>query len=304
MTTQLSDPGRAPHVSVQNAAVRMNPQRHRVRKVGRQSFSYLILGIGGLVILFPFFWMLSTALKKPADVFRMPPRWLTEPQFGNFAEALRLVPFYQYTVNTVIVVSLVVFGTLLSCSFTAYGFARLRAPGRDAIFLVLLATIMLPTTVTLVPTYIMFNYLGWINSLSPLIVPAFFGVPFFIFLLRQFYLTIPQELEDAARIDGASYFRIWWSIMLPLSKPALATVAVFTFVATYNDFFGPLIYLTDESKWTIAVALSYFNGSPRIGPQMNLLMAATAMAAVPSILVFLFAQRYFVRGIVLSGITR
>jgi ABC-type glycerol-3-phosphate transport system permease component len=162
----------------------------------------------------------------------------------------------------------------------------------------------LPTTVTLVPTYIMFNYLGWINSLRPLIVPAFFGAPFFIFLLRQFYLTIPRELEDAARIDGAGPFRIWWSIMLPLSKPALATVGVFTFVAAYNDFFGPLIYLTDESKWTIAVALSYFQGSPRIGPQMHLLMAATTMAAIPSILVFLFAQRYFVRGIVLSGITR
>jgi multiple sugar transport system permease protein len=302
MTTQLS--GKRSRSSADNDAARLNPQRHRGRKVARLVASYLILGIGGFVILMPFFWMLSTALKKPADVYKMPPQWFTEPQFGNFVEALSLVSFYQYTVNTVIVVSLVVFGTLLSCSFTAYGFARLRAPGRDTIFLVLIATIMLPTTVTLVPTYIMFNYIGWINSLRPLIVPAFFGVPFFIFLLRQFYLTIPKELEDAARIDGAGYFRIWWSIMLPLSKPALATVAVFTFVATYNDFFGPLIYLTDESKWTIAVALSYFQGSPRIGPQMHLLMAATTMAAVPSILVFVFAQRYFVRGIVLSGITR
>ena len=304
MTTQLAGTSKGPRSPAQDGRVRQRSHRRWARRIARLSVSYLVLGIGGLVILIPFFWMLSTALKTPADVFKTPPRWFTEPQFGNFAEALRLVPFYQYTVNTIIVVSLVVFGTLLSCSFTAYGFARLRAPGRDAIFLVLIATIMLPTTVTLVPTYIMFNYLGWINSLSPLIVPAFFGVPFFIFLLRQFYLTIPQELEDAARIDGASHFRIWWSIMLPLSKPALATVAVFTFVATYNDFFGPLIYLTDESKWTIAVALSYFQGSPRIGPQMHLLMAATAMAAVPSILVFLFAQRYFVRGIVLSGITR
>jgi multiple sugar transport system permease protein len=275
-----------------------------IGSVARRVVSYAILGSGGLVILMPFFWMLSTALKKPADVYKFPPVWFSSPRFDNFSEALSLVAFYQYTVNTVIVVSLVVFGTLLSCSFSAYGFARLRAPGRDAIFLVLIATIMLPTTVTLVPTYIMFNYLGWINSLRPLIVPAFFGAPFFIFLLRQFYLTIPRELEDAARIDGAGPFRIWWSIMLPLSKPALATVGVFTFVAAYNDFFGPLIYLTDESKWTIAVALSYFQGSPRIGPQMHLLMAATTMAAIPSILVFLFAQRYFVRGIVLSGITR
>lgn len=274
------------------------------RKLVRYVLSYGVLGLGGLVILMPFLWMLSTALKKPHEVYQFPPVWFTTPQWGNFAEALRLVPFYQYAANTAIVVSLVVVGTLLSCSFTAYGFARLRAPGRDAIFMVLLATIMLPTTVTLVPTYIMFNHLGWINSLRPLIVPAFFGTPFFIFLLRQFYLTIPRELEDAARIDGAGYLRIWWSIMLPLSKPALATVGVFTFVAAYNDFFGPLIYLTDESKWTIAVALSYFQGSPRIGPQMHLLMSATALAAIPSILVFVLAQRYFVRGIVLSGITR
>jgi multiple sugar transport system permease protein len=275
-----------------------------IASVARRVASYAVLSLGGLVILMPFFWMLSTALKKPADVYKFPPVWFSSPRFENFSEALSLVSFYQYTVNTVIVVSLVVFGTLLSCSFSAYGFARLRAPGRDVIFLVLIATIMLPTTVTLVPNYIVFNYLGWMNSFKPLVVPAFFGVPFFIFLLRQFYLTIPRELEDAARIDGAGPFRIWWSIMLPLSKPALATVAVFTFVAAYNDFFGPLIYLTDESKWTIAVALSYFQGSPRIGPQMHLLMAATTMAAIPSILVFLFAQRYFVRGIVLSGITR
>lgn len=279
-------------------------RRRRGRKAVRYTVSYGVLSVGGFVILLPFLWMLSTALKESHEVYQFPPDWFTEPHIENFGEALSLVPFYQYAANTAIVVSLVVFGTLLSCSFAAYGFARLRAPGRDLIFIILLATIMLPTTVTLVPTYIMFNYLGWINSLRPLIVPAFFGAPFFIFLLRQFYLTIPRELEDAARIDGAGYFRIWWSIMLPLSKPALATVGVFTFVAAYNDFFGPLIYLTDESKWTIAVALSYFQGSPRIGPQMHLLMAATALAAVPSILVFVFAQRYFVRGIVLSGITR
>ncbi len=270
----------------------------------RKPLSYAVLTAGGLVILVPFLWMLSTALKVPADIYKVAAVWFTAPQWGNFAEALRLVPFYQYALNTVFVVSGVMFGTLLSCSFTAYGFARLRAPGRNVIFGVLMPRIMLPGTVTLVPTYIMFNYLGWINSFRPLIVPAFFGVPFFIFLLRQFYLTIPRELEDAARIDGAGYFRIWWSIMLPLSKPALATVAVFTFVATYNDFFGPLIYLTDDSKWTIAVALSYFQGSPKVGPQMHLLMAATTMAVIPSILVFVFAQRYFVRGIVLSGINR
>ncbi len=152
----------------------------------------------------------------------------------------------------------------VSCSFSAYGFARLRAPGRDFIFMLLLATLMLPSAVTLVPTYLMFSKLGWINSFLPLIVPSFFGNAFFIFLLRQFYLTIPRELEEAAVIDGANNYRIWWSIILPLSQPVLATVAVFTFISTYNDFFGPLIYLTDNSKQTIAVALSFFQGSPRI----------------------------------------
>ncbi len=262
-----------------------------------------ILTLGALVIMVPFYWMISTALKQPSDIYLLPPEWVpTPPRPSNFAEALTLFPFHRYAWNTAVVVSLVLLGTLLSCSLSAYGFARLRAPGRDLIFLVLLATLMLPTTVTLVPTYIAFNKLGWINSFMPLIVPAFFGSPFFIFLLRQFYMTIPRELEESARIDGANSYRIWWSIILPLSKPVLATVAVFTFVATYNDFFGPLIYLTDDSKWTIAVALSYFQGSPRTGPQMHLLMAVTAAATLPSLLVFLLAQRYFVRGIVMSGI--
>jgi multiple sugar transport system permease protein/sn-glycerol 3-phosphate transport system permease protein len=161
---------------------------------------------------------------------------------------------------------------------------------------------MLPATVTLVPTYIAFNKIGWIDSFRPLIIPAFFGNPFYIFLLRQFYMSLPKELEESARLDGATNFRIWWNIMVPLSKPALATVAVFTFVATYNDFFGPLIYLSSESKRTIAVALSYFNGSPRSGPQMHLLMAMTLLAIIPSVLVFMLTQRLFVRGIATSGL--
>jgi multiple sugar transport system permease protein len=153
-----------------------------------------------------------------------------------------------------------------------------------------------------VPTYLMFNSVGWVNTFLPLIVPSFFGSAFFIFLLRQFYMTIPLELEDAAKIDGASYYRIWWSIILPLSQPVLATVAVFTFVSTYNDFFTPLIYLSDEKNYTIAVALSFFQGSPRIGPQMHLLMAAVTMSILPPLILFVAAQRYFVRGIVMSGI--
>jgi multiple sugar transport system permease protein/sn-glycerol 3-phosphate transport system permease protein len=257
---------------------------------------------GAVLMLLPFYWLITTSLKRPDQVYQFPPVWLPTPQFGNYVEALSLVPLHHYAVNTFTIVALVLVGTIFSCSFSAYGFARLRAPGRDVIFMLLLATLMLPGAVTLVPTYLLFNALGWVNTLLPLIVPAFFGSAFFIFLLRQFYMSIPRELEEAATIDGASPYRIWWHIMLPLSAPALATVGVFTFVATYNDFFTPLIYLTDDSKRTIAVALSYFQGSPRIGPQMHLLMAAVALSIIPPMALFLFAQRYFVRGIVTTGI--
>ncbi len=264
---------------------------------------FIVLSVGAAVVLLPFFWMLSTALKPPELIYISPPVWVPiPPQFVNFWTAVTRVPFHLYALNTGTIVALVMVGTLLSCSFAAYGFARLRAPGKDLIFMLVLATLMLPGAVTLVPTYLMFNAIGWVNSFLPLTVPAFFGSAFFIFLLRQFYMTIPTDLEEAAKIDGASVYRIWWSIMLPLSMPVMATVAVFTFVSTYNDFFGPLIYLSDEDKRTIAVALSYFQGSPRIGPQMHLLMAAVTISILPPLLLFLSAQRYFVRGIVMTGI--
>lgn len=263
-----------------------------------------LLTLGCFVVLMPVAWTILTSLKTAEQTLAIPPVWFFTPSGGNYAEVLRIVPFQNYALNTAIIVTGVVVGTLLSCSFSAYGFARLRAPGRNAIFGVLMATMMLPATVTLVPTYIAFNKIGWINTFLPLIVPAFFGSAFFIFMFRQFYLSLPRELEEAARIDGAGYFRIWWSIFLPLSLPVIATVTVFTFVGTYNDFFGPLIYLTDESKWTISVALSTFGGSPRIGPQLHMLTAATMIAAAPSIVVFLLAQRYYVNGISVSGINK
>ena len=264
----------------------------------------VVLSVGCFVVLMPVVWMVLTSLKSADQVFVMPPIWLFNPQWHNYLDVLTLVPFQKYILNTATIVGMVVLGTLLSCSFCAYGFARLKAPGRNAIFFILMATLMLPTTVTLVPTYIVFNQIGWLNTFKPLILPAFFGSAFFIFLFRQFFLGIPKELEEAARIDGASYLRIWWTIFLPLSWPVIATVTVFTFIGAYNDFFGPVIYLSDESKYTIAVALSYFSGSPRIGPQIHLTMAATTIAALPSILVFLLAQRYFIRGIAVSGVNK
>ena len=275
----------------------------RIAKPRAQVASIIVLTLGAIVIMVPFFWMVSTALKAQGNLYLYPPQWIPDPiVWSNIKEVWNAVPFGRFTLNSGIIVVSVVVGTLLSCSFSAYGFARLRAPGRDLIFVLVLATMMLPTTVTLVPMYIGFNYIGWTNSFLPLIVPAYFGTPLYIFLLRQFYLSIPKELEESGRIDGASAFRIWWDLMLPQTKPALATVAVFTFFATYNDFFGPLIYLNDQSKQTIAVALSYFTGSQNVGPQMHLLMSMTLMATIPALVVFIFAQRYFVQSIVTSGL--
>ncbi len=263
----------------------------------------VILLAGSTLVLIPFFWMISTSLKQASQVYLSPPIWFPNPpQWENYVQAVTRTPFHLYAWNTTIIVGLVTIGTLLSCSLSAYGFARLAAPGKNMIFMLLLSTLMLPGAVTLVPTYLLFNALGWVGSFLPLIVPAYFGSAFFIFLLRQFYLTIPRELEEAATIDGANVYQIWWRIMMPLSYPVLATVVVFTFVGTYNDFFTPLIYLTDESKRTIAVALSYFQGSPRIGPQMHLLMAAVTISIIPPLILFVLAQRYFVRGIVMTGI--
>lgn len=288
--------------TVSRAAIPATSRRITARTRAKWT-TIAILTVGAVVIMIPFYWMIATSLKAQGNLYLYPPQWIPDPiRWSNFQEVWDAVPFATFTKNTAVIVTLVMIGTLLSCSFSAYGFARLRAPGRDVIFLIVLATMMLPSAVTLVPTYIAFNKLGWINSILPLVVPSFFGVPFFIFLLRQFYLSIPKEIEESGRIDGASSFRIWWDLMLPLTKPALATVAVFTFFATYNDFFGPLIYLNSESKQTIAVGLSYFTGSRNVGPQMHLLMAMTLMATIPSLIVFIFAQRYFVQSIVTTGL--
>jgi multiple sugar transport system permease protein/sn-glycerol 3-phosphate transport system permease protein len=292
-------------VSATRVGAPVEPERTRRPRLRPATVVRLVaLSLGAFVVLTPVMWMLVTSVKQATDVFVTPPKFVFEPRWSNFKDVLTLVPFQRYFLNTATIVAGVMLGTLLSCSFTAYGFARLRAPGKKVIFILLMTTIMLPSTVTLVPTYIAFNRLGWINTFKPLILPAFFGAAFFIFLFRQFYLSIPRELEDAARIDGAGYLRIWWSIFLPLSLPVLATVTVFTFVGAYNDFFGPVIYLTDDTKWTVSVALSYFQGSPRVGPQMQYVMAATTLAAIPSVLIFIFAQRYFVKGIVMSGVNR
>lgn len=254
-----------------------------------------------IVSLLPFAWMVTTSLKADAQVHAYPPVWIPSPiVWGNYPSAIHYIPFLHYMKNTLFVCVLSVLGTLLSCSLVAYSFAKIRWPGRDAVFVLVLATLMLPGQVTMIPVFAIFRWLGWIGSYKPLIVPHFLGSAFYIFLLRQFFLTIPQELSDAAKVDGASDLTIYRIIMLPLSKPALITVGLFTFIGAWNDFLGPLLYLNDDSKYTLSLGLQQFVGQH--GQEWQLLMAAATVMVMPIITVFLVAQKAFVKGIALTGI--
>lgn len=269
----------------------------------KQATIHLILILGSLIVLMPFAWTLSTALKEPADIFVFPPQWIPDPiVWTNFPTALSAYPFDIWLRNTLFIVIASTFGTLFSCSLVAYSFSRMRWPGRDTLFLVLLATMMLPTHITLIPTFILFRYLGWINTFWPLIFPAFFARnAFYVFLLRQFFMTISLDLDDAAKIDGAGYFDIYWRILLPMSKPAMAIVAIMFSQFKWKEFLAPLIYLHESDKFTIAIGLRAFQGG-EYGTEWNLMMAANIVFMVPLIVVFYFAQRYFIQGIVFTGV--
>ena len=267
---------------------------------------YIIMVLLSLVFMFPFFWTVSSSLKQIWELMTFPPTWLpVTPQWQNYAEVLQSVPFLLWTWNSVYVVGLSTLGTVLSASVVAYSFARFRYRGRNAIFLITLATMMLPAQVTLIPQFVLFHKLGWVETLRPLWIPQWFGGgAFFIFLFRQFFMSLPRELDEAALIDGASYPRIFWSIILPLSGPVMATVAVISFISGWNDFVNPLIYVHTPDKYTVAVGLNYFRQIPDAAgaPTQHLLMAASVMVIVPVLFIFFAAQRYFVQGIVLSGI--
>ena len=259
-----------------------------------------------VVFMFPFFWTLASSLKAPSELFNFPPTFLPEePQWSNYATVLRRVPFVTWFGNSLFVVVVGTIGTLVSCTLVAYSFSRFRYHGRDLMFVMTLGTVMLPAEVTLVPRYLIFRDLGWLDTLRPLWVPEWLGASAFsIFLIRQFIMSIPRDLDEAAIVDGAGYLRILASILVPALKPVLATVAVIQAVANWNDFLGPLIYLNSPENFTLAVGLRYFNQSPgETGrPQQHLLMAAAVMSITPCIVLFFAAQRYFVRGIVTSGI--
>jgi len=270
-----------------------------VRRAGGLAMTLLAYAVGAAFFL-PFFWMVSTALKTPGQTFLSPPRWIPSPfAWNNFPEAVRYIPFGLYTLNTLKIAIPAVFGTLLSCSLVGYGFSRIRAPGRDYFFYVMLATMMVPWAVTMVPVFVMFKALGWTGTYLPLIVPSFFGNAYYIFLFRQFFLTIPMELSDAAVVDGCSHLGILWRIILPLAKPILVTVALFRFNAAWSDYLAPLIFLQRQEQFTIALGLTHFLDRDR--PLWNLAMAATTVAVVPVLAIFLFAQRSFIEGITLTG---
>jgi multiple sugar transport system permease protein len=261
-----------------------------------------LLALGAVAMAMPFLWLLSSALKDPVNIWLFPPQWVPSPvRWRNFSEALTSAPFPVYARNTLVIVLANEVGVLLSSSLAAYGFARLRFPGRDLIFMMLLSTIMLPWAVVMVPNYIMFRQLGWLDTPLPLIVPHWFGGGAFnIFLLRQFFRTLPADLSDAARIDGCGELGIYWRIILPLAKPALAAVAIFTFLTHWNDFLAPLIYLSKPSNLTLSLGLAAFRDV--YSTQWNYLMAASVVVVVPSVLIFFFAQRHFVQGIAMTGI--
>ena len=266
-----------------------------------KSLIYLILLSGGLLILVPLWWMISTSLKRPAEVFTFPPTFLPETlRWQNYVDIFEKAPFGLYFLNTAYVVFIDMIGTLLSASMVGFAFARLRWRGRDIFFILTLATMMLPGAVTLIPRYLIFKELHWLDTFLPLWVPSFFGYPFFIFLMRQFYATIPYELDDAARMDGCSDFGVWWRINLPLTLPALAACGIFTFNSTWNDFLGPLIYLSSQDKLTLALGLMAFRG-PHV-TDFHYLMAASTVAMLPVVVLFFFAQKYFIQGIVFTGV--
>ncbi len=274
--------------------------RDRVLRV----VSYLVVTAGAVVLVMPFLWMISSSLKPVHAVFAAPPQWIPDPiMWSNYIEAWRAMPFTRFLINTVFIIALGMTGEIASCTVVAYGFARYRFPGRTFLFVVLLSTMMLPYVVTLIPTFLIWRWLGLINTFDPLVVGAIFAWgPFHIFLLRQFMLTVPIQMEEAAIVDGANTMERFALIMLPLIRPALLAVGVFTFQAFWNDFLGPLIYLNDMRKYTLNLGMYFFLGGPAEPPQWHYLMAMSTLLALPVLLLFFVAQRYFIEGITITGL--
>lgn len=263
---------------------------------------FLLLVLLACLFALPMLITAGDSLKSFAEIYRVPRVWIpAPPRFENYLSIFQMLPFHRFILNTVCIVGLALVGQVLSACAVGYSFARLRWPFRDTCFVLLLCTIMLPPQVTLIPVFILFNKIGWINTWLPLIVPAYFGGSVFnVFLMRQFFKTIPFDLDDAAKIDGCSTYRIFVTIMMPLSKPAIATISVLSFIGYWNDFQSPLIFLSDYIKYPISMGIYMFKSAEFVFA--NYVMAASLIAVVPVVVIFFCAQQYFVKGIVLSGI--
>lgn len=271
------------------------------RSLQTQLISYLVLILGSLAFLFPLAWLISTSLKTQEQILIYPIQWIPEPvKWSNYAEIFEVAPFWTYIANTVVLTVLGVAGSLVGSSIAAYAFAKLRFPGRDFFFLVMLSTMMVPSWATLIPSYVLFAKIGWLDSYLPILVPAFFAVPFNTFLLRQFFLSIPNELDEAARIDGASTFRTFLSIAVPMAKPALIIVALFSFLLYWNEFLLPLVYVQSSDKYPLSLGVANFIGLQN--QDFALAMTGAAIAIAPCLILFFIAQRWFIQGVVITGV--
>lgn len=275
-------------------------KRTSVNRQTKKIVSYLLMTAIGLVLITPLLWMVFTSLKPMEEIVHYTPTFFPEKiVWQNYLDTITAFPFWRYARNTLLITVLVVFGNVLSNSFIAYGFAKLDFPGKKLMFALVLSTMMIPGFVTMIPQYVLFSKIGWVGTYLPLIVPSFFGNAFNIFLMRQFYLSINDELIEAAEIDGANHFYIWSRLMLPLTKPALITIAINSFNAAWNDFLGPLLYIQDQEKYTLQIGLQVFQNQATT--QWNYLMAGATLVLIPTILMFFFAQRYFIEGMDLTG---
>ena len=266
-----------------------------------RSLLYFLLISVGVTMLLPLLWMISTSLKQPGEVFLLPPKWLPDPpQWGNYAKLFEVLPFGRFLFNSLKISTLATLGALLSCSMAAFAFARMRFPGRNFLFAIILATLMIPYHVTLIPLFALYKNLNWLSTHLPLIVPYFFGTGFGIFLIRQFFLTIPQELMEAARIDGCSFIQIYYKIFLPLAKPALATLGIFTFLGSWNNLIGPLIVMNEVSTMTLTLGLTLL--TTQSNGRWELIQAGAVISVIPMILIFLVGQEHFIQGIARTGL--
>lgn len=274
-----------------------------IRRRGQSAIVYILLGLGSIVFIAPLLWMLSTGLQPLERTMRLPPDFVpTPPMWENFPASIRAMgQFGTYLTNTVWLCAMTTLGTVFSSAVAAYGFSRVEWRGRDKVFALVLATMMIPFPVLMVPLFSLFKNLHLLGTLAPLWIGSWFAGAFNVFLLRQFFLGIPKELSEAARIDGCSEWRIFWQVTLPLAKPALLVVALFQLMGTWNDFMGPLIYLTDQSQFTLALGLQSFQ-SKLGGTEWNYLMAASTLIVLPVLLLFFLAQRYFIEGIAITGV--